>query len=96
MRQPAIYIMTNKKKGTLYVGVTSNLVKRVYEHKRDGGCCFTNRYKCKNLVYYEMCGTMEAAILREKQIKAGSRIKKICLIESMNPVWGDLYDSIVG
>ena len=96
MKVPAVYIMTNKKNGTLYTGITSNLVKRIHEHKNHIGCTFTNRYKCKMLVYYKTCDTMETAIVREKQLKAGSRKKKIYLIESMTPLWEDLYDSIIG
>ena len=95
MKQPAIYIMANEKNGTLYVGVTSNLVKRVYEHKHGITSGFTERYSCKLLVYYELFGDMENAILREKQIKGGSRKKKLELIESLNPNWNDLYDSIL-
>ena len=96
MKQPAVYIMASKKNGTLYVGVTSALVKRIYEHKNNLGCSFTTRYKCKSLVYYELFGTMEEAITREKQLKAGARFKKMTLISSMNPEWNDLYESIVG
>jgi predicted GIY-YIG superfamily endonuclease len=90
MKQPAIYIMTNKMKGTLYTGVTSNLVKRVYEHKNGVVPGFTKSYGCKRLVYFEMHNDMENAIAREKQIKAGSRDKKLTLIENMNPKWDDL------
>lgn len=96
MKQPAVYIMTSDVNGTLYVGVTSDLIRRIDEHKNNLGCDFTKRYKCKRLVYYEMCGTMEAAIMREKQIKAGSRLKKIRLINTINPNWDDLYESIIG
>ena len=69
MREPVVYIMANKQNGTLYVGVTSDIKKRVYEHKHVDIPGFTNRYKCKNLVYYELCGDMYAAISREKQVK---------------------------
>ena len=95
MKQPAIYIMASKRNGTIYAGVTSNLIKRVYEHKNNINCSFTSRYKCKLLVYYELCDTMEIAILREKQIKAGSRKKKINLINLTNHEWKDLYESII-
>jgi len=88
---PAIYIMANKKYGTLYAGVTSNLIKRIYQHKNGLTPGFTQRYDCKHLVYYELHEDMVNAIAREKQIKAGSRKKKIALIESMNPDWLDLY-----
>ena len=90
MKRPAIYIMTNKRNGTLYTGVTSNLVKRVYEHKEGVVPGFTKNYDCKQLVYYETHESMDNAITREKQIKSGSRDKKLALIESMNPEWNDL------
>ena len=94
-KQPAIYILASQRNGTLYVGVTSNLVKRVWEHKNDQADGFSRRYGVHMLVYYEILDTMDAAITREKQIKAGSRAKKLRLIESMNPDWNDLYASIV-
>ena len=87
--------MTNKRKGTLYTGVTSNLVKRVYEHKNGLVPGFTKTYGCKRLVYYETHESMENAITREKQIKSGSRDKKLTLIENMNPKWNDLYEQII-
>lgn len=95
MKQPSVYIMTNKPNGTLYTGVTSDLIKRVYEHKHGVVPGFTKKYGCKRLVYYEMHESMDNAISREKQIKSGSRDKKIELIESMNPKWEDLYEDIV-
>ena len=91
-RNPAIYIMTNKRNGTLYTGVTSDLMKRVYEHKHVEITGFTKRYGCKMLVYYEQFENMLSAIEREKQIKGGSRKRKITLIESLNPEWDDLYE----
>jgi len=94
-KQPAVYILASKRNGTLYVGVTSNLVKRVWEHKNDIVEGFTRRYGVHMLVYFEIFDTMEAAITREKQLKAGSRVKKLHLIESINPEWRDLYSSIV-
>ena len=94
-KQPAIYILASQRNGTLYVGVTSNLVKRVWEHKNDQADGFSRRYGVHMLVYYEILDTMDAAITREKQIKAGSRAKKLRLIESMNPEWNDLYAGIV-
>jgi putative endonuclease len=94
-KQPAIYILASQRNGTLYVGVTSNLVKRVWEHKNDQVDGFSRRYGVHMLVYYEILDTMDVAITREKQIKAGSRAKKLRLIESMNPEWNDLYASIV-
>ena len=94
MKQPAIYIMTNKTNGTLYTGVTSNIIKRVYEHKHCVIPGFTSKYGCNLLVYYEIFDCMETAILREKQIKGGSRKKKLRLIESNNPEWLVLYSNI--
>jgi putative endonuclease len=91
-RQPSIYIMTNRRNGTLYTGVTSNLVGRVYQHKYADVPGFTKRYGCNLLVYYVQCEEMLTAIEREKQIKAGSRKKKLLLIERMNPQWIDLYE----
>ena len=93
-RQPAVYLMANHYRGTIYTGVTSNLIKRIYEH-RDGKIIgFTQRYGCKRLVYYEVCPTMLSAIGWEKQIKAGSRKNKLKLIERQNPQWLDLYDTL--
>ncbi len=89
---PCIYIMTNKNNHVLYTGVTSNLFKRVAEHKDKVLAGFTSSYNVTKLVYYEEFETMEEAIAREKQIKGGSRKKKIDLIQSMNPEWKDLYD----
>ncbi|AMO71751.1 endonuclease [Sphingorhabdus sp. M41] len=94
MKQPAVYIMTNKRNGTLYTGVTSKLPQRVWQHREGIADGFTKRYGCKMLVWFEMHETMEAAILREKQIKAGSRKKKLALIEAFNPQWRDLYEDI--
>ena len=92
---PAIYIMASRPKGTLYTGVTSDLIKRVYQHKNSIVPGFTDRYSCKWLVYYELFEDMISAIEREKQIKAGSRKKKIALIEKMNPSWNDLYKTLL-
>lgn len=86
--------MANRRNGTLYTGVTSNLVQRVYQHRQGLAPGFASRYGCKTLVYYEMHQDMLAAIAREKQIKAGSRQKKLPLIESLNPDWRDLYDDL--
>jgi putative endonuclease len=83
MKKGYIYIMTNKPNGTLYIGVTNDLVRRVYEHKNSLVDGFTKRYKLKSLVYYEVFDFIENAIEREKQLKAGSRTKKIFLIESI-------------
>ena len=95
MIRPAIYIMTNKVNGTLYTGVTSNLIKRVHEHINGVYEGFAKIYCCKQLVYYEIHESMANAITREKQIKAGSRKKKLELIESLNPEWKDLYSQII-
>ena len=89
MKKPAVYIMANKRNGTLYTGVTSNLFQRIYQHKNQIFKGFTDRYKCKILVYYEVFYVMEHAILREKQLKGGSRKQKLKLIESKNPLWHD-------
>jgi putative endonuclease len=93
-RQPAIYLLTNKPHGTLYTGVTSNLVKRIWEHKSKVVRGFSASYNLTRLVYFELFDEMYEAISREKQIKAGSRRKKLALIESMNPEWKDLYREI--
>jgi len=94
-KQPAVYILASQRNGTLYVGVTSDLVKRVWEHKNDLADGFSRRYGVHVLVYFELAESMYAAITREKQIKAGSRAKKLQLIESVNLEWNDLYASIV-
>ncbi len=86
--------MTNKRNGTLYVGVTTDLLQRVYQHKEGLLDGFTKRYGCNLLVYYELYPSIIAAISREKQLKAGSRMKKIALINAFNPTWLDLYDRI--
>lgn len=92
-KQPAVYILANKPDGTLYTGVTSHLSKRIHEHKTGMISGFAGRYGCDRLVYYAVFDDMENAIVEEKRIKAGSRKKKIRLIEDMNPEWRDLsYD----
>lgn len=93
-KQPAIYILASKPNGTLYTGVTSDLAARTYRHRTGALPGFASKYGCKMLVYYELHETMLDAIAREKQIKAGSRRKKIALIESANPNWADLYDQL--
>lgn len=95
MKHPEVYIMANKKNGTIYTGVTSNLLERVYEHRSKTISGFTQKYNCTLLVYYETYNTMESAITREKEIKASSRRKKLKLIERMNPGWKGLYDDII-
>ena len=87
--------MANKRNGTIYTGVTSDLIRRVYQHKQDDQPGFTKKYDCKKLVYYEQCDDMITAIEREKQIKGGSRNKKLALIESINPRWLDLYEALL-
>lgn len=94
-KQPAVYILTNKRNGTLYTGVTSDLKKRIYQHKNNITEGFTSKYGCNLLVFYELHQTMPAAITREKQIKGGSRNKKLALIEDQNPEWQDLYEDIL-
>jgi putative endonuclease len=85
-----VYLMTNKSNHVLYTGVTNNLERRVLEHKSKLNPGFTTRYNCNKLVYFEEFQWVDEAIAREKQIKAGSRQKKINLIESVNPYWNDL------
>ncbi|WP_370190575.1 GIY-YIG nuclease family protein [Qipengyuania sp.] len=89
--QPAVYIMANHKGGTLYVGVTSDLAKRAHQHREGAVDGFTKRYGLKRLVWFEFHATMKGAILREKQLKAGSRAKKLALVEGSNPEWRDLF-----
>jgi putative endonuclease len=95
MKQPCVYIMANRRNGTLYTGVTSDLLKRAYEHREGLAPGFTKRYGCKMLIWYELHETMTSAIEREKQLKAGSRKKKLALIEALNPEWEDLYESLI-
>ena len=90
-----VYILFNKKRGTLYVGVTSNLVKRIYEHKNKFADGFTKKYGVDKLGYYEIYDDILNAINREKQLKAGNRQRKIDLIEKDNKEWKDLYNSII-
>lgn len=89
------YILFNKRNGTLYIGVTSNLVKRVYEHKNKLVDGFTKKYNIDKLGYYEIFDDIEEAIIREKKLKGVSRKKKLELIEMNNPEWLDLYDEII-
>ena len=93
-KQPAVYIVANKRNGTLYTGVTSDLVKRISQHREGVVPGFTARYGCKLLVWYEIFEDMPNAIAREKQIKAGSRAKKLELIETMNSDWRDLFPAL--
>ncbi len=91
-----VYIMASKKNGTLYVGVTSDLVKRVYQHKNNLVESFTQKYEVHTLVYYEQHFGAESAIKREKRLKEWQRKWKIVLIEKNNPDWNDLYTEITG
>ena len=95
MKQPAVYIMASQRNGTLYTGVTSGLLRRVYEHREGLIPGFTSRYDCKLLVWYELHESMYETISREKQIKGGSRKKKVALIEQQNSEWRDLYEELV-
>jgi len=90
-KQPCVYILASRRNGTLYVGVTSDLIKRVYQHRNDMAEGFTKRYQVHDLVWYELHERMESAILREKQIKAWRRTAKLGLIEQGNSQWRDLW-----
>lgn len=94
MKQPAVYILSNQQRGTLYIGVTSDLVKRVYQHKNDYIDGFSKQYSTHTLVYFELFGDMYEAIQREKQLKKWKRVWKLELIEENNPSWKDLYNEI--
>ena len=93
-KQYCVYIMTNTHHTVLYTGVTNNLARRVYEHKNGLGSVFVKKYNVHKLVYYQVGEDVHAVIAREKQIKGGSRKKKIELIDNMNPEWKDLYEEI--
>ena len=93
-KQYYVYIMANRYNNVLYTGVTNDLKRRVYEHKMHLVRGFTSRYNVEKLVYYEATDDIQAAILREKQIKGGSRQKKIDLIMSINPEWKDFFDEL--
>ncbi len=95
IKQPAVYILASRKNGTLYTGVTFDLIKRIWEHKNDLAHGFTKRYKVHNLVWYELHGNMDTAIEREKSIKEWKRVWKVKLIGKDNPDWNDLYNSIL-
>ena len=94
MRQPCVYVLANRRIGTLYVGVTSNLLTRVWQHRSDLVEGFTRRYKVHHLVWFEMHETMESAIAREKSIKTWNCSWEIEIIENSNPYWRDLYEDI--
>ena len=90
-KQPYVYILASKRNGTLYIGVTSNLIQRIWQHKNNQVEGFTEKYKVHTLVYYEQHEVMESAITREKQMKKWKRDWKIKLIEKDNPLWEDLW-----
>ena len=92
---PCVYILASRPKGTLYIGVTSNLARRVWEHKNDFVEGFTKRYEVHDLVWYEVHDSMESAISREKALKKWNRAWKVRLIEEGNPWWSDLYEQIL-
>jgi putative endonuclease len=94
-RFPTVYILASKIRGTLYIGVTSDPIKRLYHHKEEMIGGFTERYDVKNLVFYEVHDTMDSAIAHEKLLKKWKRAWKIDLIEKTNPDWRDLYQEIV-
>jgi putative endonuclease len=94
-KQPCVYLLASKRNGTLYVGVTSDLNKRVWQHKERVTGGFTTRYGIGDLVWFELHGTMASAIQREKQIKKWHRAWKVGIIESQNPTWRDLYPDLL-
>ena len=95
MKNYYVYILTNKPRGTLYIGMTNNLVRRGYEHRNGLADGFTKKYNLKMLVYFEVFNRVEDAILREKRLKKWNRQWKIDLIEKVNPNWDDLYEKLV-
>jgi putative endonuclease len=95
MRNYYVYIITNKPKGTLYIGMTNDLIRRGYEHRNGLIDGFTKKYNLKRLVYFEVFNLVEDAILREKRLKKWNRQWKIDLIEKANPNWNDLYQQLV-
>ena len=94
-KQPAVYVLASERNGTLYIGVTSDLQKRAWEHKNDLVEGFTKRYGVHSLVYYELHADMVSAISREKQMKKWNRAWKLELIEKQNPEWEDLWEGII-
>jgi putative endonuclease len=94
-KQPAVYILASRRNGTLYIGVASNLIARVRQHKNDVVEGFTDRYAVHTLVYFELHAEMAQAIAREKQLKRWKRAWKLAMIERHNPEWRDLWDEIV-
>jgi putative endonuclease len=96
MRGGWVYIMTNKPHGVLYIGVTADLARRVWQHRNGEGATFARRYNCARLVYAEPHGTIDEAIAREKAMKAWPRLWKLRLIQEHNPHWDDLFDKLNG
>ena len=96
MKQPAVYILASQRNGTLYIGVTSDLVQRVWQHKNDVFEGFTKEYGVHMLVWYELHEDMETAIIREKRLKKWNREWKLRLVQESNPEWRDLWEDIVG
>jgi putative endonuclease len=94
-KQPAVYILASNRNGTIYIGVTSNLEKRAWEHKHDLVDGFTKKYGVHQLVYYELHADMASAITREKQMKTWNRAWKLKLIERHNPDWNDLWEGLI-
>ena len=94
-KKPCVYLLASSKRGTLYLGVTSDLIKRVWEHKNNQVEGFSKKYRVHQLVWYEQHVDMKAAIEREKSIKKWKRGWKVALIEEENPQWGDLYESLL-
>ena len=94
-KQPVVYILSNKRNGTIYVGVTSDLAKRITQHKEGQAEGFSSKYHLHTLVWYEYCETMTQAIEREKQLKDWNRAWKIRLIEKVNPYWNDLSEGFL-
>ena len=94
-KQPCVYILASRRNGTLYVGVTSNLIQRVYQHRNNMVDGFTKQYGVHTLVWYELHDRMESAIMREKQIKQWQRTAKLGLIEQANPDWQDLWSGLM-
>jgi len=94
MKSPAVYLLASAKRGTLYIGVTSNLIQRIWQHREHLTKGFSDRYDVTRLVWYELYETMENAIVREKQLKKWNREWKIRLIEQANPDWRDLWQNI--
>jgi putative endonuclease len=96
MKSPAVYMLASKRNGTLYIGVTSNLIQRIWQHREGLADGFTKQYGVKMLVWYEQHATMESAIAKEKAMKKWLRKWKLTTIEAMNPNWDDLWAQIIG